>query len=29
MQRHTYAAKTIKSGIILLLMFCSWKPKMP
>ena len=28
-QRHTKAAKTINRGMILLLMFCSWKPKMP
>ena len=28
-QRHTKAAKTINKGMILLLMFCSWKPKMP
>ena len=28
-QRHTKAAKTINRGMILLLMFCSWKPKIP
>ena len=29
MHKHTNAAKTIKSGMILLRMFCSLKPKMP